>query len=63
MAKQSHIVSINFTGGIISPGYLREVLEIASAVQVTQVRFGLRVFLGLTGGAYVTGWIMYLIFG
>lgn len=42
MAKQSHIVSINFTGGIISPGYLREVLEIASAVQVTQVRFGLR---------------------
>lgn len=42
MAKQSHIVSINFTGGIISPGYLHEVLDIASAAQVTQVRFGLR---------------------
>jgi hypothetical protein len=28
-----------------------------------QVRFALRVFLGLVGGAYLTGWLMYLIFG
>jgi hypothetical protein len=42
MARLSHIYSINFTGGIISPGYLQEVLSIATAAQVTQVRFGLR---------------------
>jgi hypothetical protein len=28
-----------------------------------QVRFTLRVFVGLVGGAYLTGWLMYLIFG
>lgn len=42
MAKQSHIVHINFTGGIISTGYLRDVLEVAATAQVKQVRFGLR---------------------
>ncbi|GAA0550104.1 rubredoxin [Chitinophaga japonensis] len=42
MAKQIHTLSINFTGGIISPGHLHEVLQIAAAAKVTQVRFGQR---------------------
>lgn len=33
---------INFTGGIVSPGRLREVLAIASANLIKTVRFGLR---------------------
>jgi hypothetical protein len=28
-----------------------------------QVRFAVRAFLALVGGAYLTGWLMYLIFG
>jgi rubredoxin len=36
------IIYINFTGGIVSPGYLREVLEIAADAKVKNVRFGLR---------------------
>ena len=32
-------------------------------VPADQVRFGLRVFLGLVGGAYLTGWLMFLVFG
>ena len=42
MAKHTHTFPINFTGGIISPGYLLELLEIAGAAQATQIRFGLR---------------------
>lgn len=42
MAKQSHLVRFNFTGGIISPGYLQEILEAAEAARVEDVRFGLR---------------------
>lgn len=42
MARQTHTISINFTGGIISPGYLQEALKIAAAAKVTEVRFGLR---------------------
>ena len=42
MAKHSHTLQINFTGGIISPGYLLELLEIATAAQATHIRFGLR---------------------
>lgn len=42
MAKQSHLVRFNFTGGIISPGYLLEILEAAEAARVEDVRFGLR---------------------
>jgi rubredoxin len=42
MGRQTHTVSINFTGGIISPGYLQEALKIAEAAKVTEVRFGLR---------------------
>ena len=38
----TEIVYINFTGGIVSPGYLKEALEIAAACRVTDVRFGLR---------------------
>ncbi len=36
------LIYINFTGGIVSPGYLKEVLEIASDAKVKNVRFGLR---------------------
>ena len=42
MGKQTHTVSINFTGGIISPGYLQEALKIAATAKVAEVRFGLR---------------------
>ena len=38
----TEIIYINFTGGIVSPGYLKEVLEIASAANVKSARFGLR---------------------
>jgi len=33
---------INFTGGIISPGYLFNLLESLQAVGLKKVRFGLR---------------------
>lgn len=36
------IIYINFTGGIVSPGYLKEVLEIAVEAKVKDIRFGLR---------------------
>ncbi len=39
---QNETIYINFTGGIISPGYLKEVLTIAASAKVTHVRFGLR---------------------
>ncbi|NLR63082.1 rubredoxin [Chitinophaga varians] len=42
MARQSHTIQVNFRGGIIPPGILLELLEIAEAATVTQVRFGLR---------------------
>ncbi|SEW54066.1 rubredoxin [Chitinophaga arvensicola] len=42
MAKHIHTLPINFTGGIVSPGYLLELLKTAAAAQATQVRFGLR---------------------
>ncbi|SEW27636.1 Rubredoxin [Chitinophaga sp. YR573] len=42
MLKQTHTISINFTGGIISPGNLHTILEIATDARVKQVRFGLR---------------------
>ena len=40
--SQTQTIHINFTGGILSPGYLKSVLEAAAAARVTQVRFGLR---------------------
>lgn len=39
---QIQSVIINFKGGIISPGYLKEILEIAKESRVSDVRFGLR---------------------
>ncbi len=42
MGRKIHTVSINFTGGIISPGYLQELLSIAAAAGVSAVRLGLR---------------------
>ncbi|PSL47868.1 rubredoxin [Chitinophaga niastensis] len=42
MAKHTHTLYYNFTGGIISPGHLLELLTIATAAQATHVRFGLR---------------------
>ena len=38
----TEIIYINFTGGIVSPGYLKEVLETAADAKVKSVRFGLR---------------------
>ncbi|WP_291916681.1 rubredoxin [Chitinophaga sp.] len=42
MGKQAHTFAINFTGGIISPGWLLEILDIAEAAQAMHIRFGLR---------------------
>jgi rubredoxin len=39
---QTQTVHINFTGGIVSPGYLKDILEIASTAKVSNARFGLR---------------------
>lgn len=39
---QTQSISINFTGGIVSPGYLKNILEIARQARVSHVRFGLR---------------------
>jgi rubredoxin len=40
--KQTTVVRINFPAGIISPGFLLEVLDIASVVRVSHVRLGAR---------------------
>jgi rubredoxin len=42
MIRHTQTVSINFTGGIVSPGLLLSILDVAAAARVTQVRFGLR---------------------
>lgn len=42
MAKHTHTLQFNFTGGIISPGKLLELLELLDEATVTHVRFGLR---------------------
>ncbi|WP_143305160.1 rubredoxin [Chitinophaga vietnamensis] len=42
MAKHIHTLAVNFTGGIISPGKLLELLRIAANTTVTHIRFGLR---------------------
>jgi rubredoxin len=39
---QTQSVTINFKGGIVSPGYLKEILQTAQESRVTDVRFGLR---------------------
>jgi rubredoxin len=39
---QTHLVTINFTGGIVSPGYVKDILETAHSARVSHVRFGLR---------------------
>lgn len=39
---QSQTFIINFTGGIVSPGYLKEILKVAQEARVSHVRFGLR---------------------
>ncbi|HMG81908.1 MAG TPA: hypothetical protein VK559_02650 [Ferruginibacter sp.] len=40
--QQTNSISFNFTGGIISPGHLKEILGIATAAKVSHVCFGLR---------------------
>lgn len=42
MLKKTQTIQINFPGGIISPGYLLSILEIAEAAKVSEVRFGQR---------------------
>src|SRR4028118_1055174 len=37
----TELIYINFTGGIVSPGYLKDVLEIAAANKVTHASLGL----------------------
>ena len=39
---QTQSIAINFTGGIVSPGYLKDILEIAADAHIQNVRFGLR---------------------
>lgn len=39
---QTQTFIINFTGGIVSPGYLKDILEVAREARVSHVRFGLR---------------------
>lgn len=40
--ERSKTYSVNFKGGIVSPGYLKEILSAAAQARVEQVRFGLR---------------------
>lgn len=40
--NRSKTYSINFKGGIVSPGYLKEILSLAALAHVEHVRFGLR---------------------
>ncbi|MBC9913000.1 rubredoxin [Chitinophaga varians] len=42
MARQTHTISVNFRGGIIPPGVLLDLLEVAAEATVTHIRFGLR---------------------
>ena len=42
MIKQHETIVFNFKGGIISPGYLHDILDIVQQMQVSQVRFGSR---------------------
>ena len=39
---QTQSIAINFKGGIVSPGYLKEILQAAQESRVTDIRFGLR---------------------
>ena len=39
---QTQEIHINFRGGIVSPGYLKEIMQVAAEVKVSHVRFGLR---------------------
>lgn len=39
---QTQSVTINFKGGIVSPGFLKEILLAAQEARITDVRFGLR---------------------
>ncbi|MGZ3922671.1 MAG: rubredoxin [Flavisolibacter sp.] len=39
---QTQEVHINFKGGIVSPGYLKEIMTVAAETKITHVRFGLR---------------------
>jgi len=39
---QTQAVHINFRGGIVSPGYLKEIMKVAAEAKVIYVRFGLR---------------------
>ncbi len=39
---QTQSVIINFTGGIVSPGTLNEIMSAAKQARVAHVRFGLR---------------------
>jgi hypothetical protein len=49
--QQTNSIIFNFTGGIISPGHLKEILEIATAAKVSHVCFGLRQQLVMEVGA------------
>lgn len=42
MIKRHQTIVVNFTGGIVSPGYLLDILEIAAAHKITEVSFNLR---------------------
>jgi hypothetical protein len=42
MIPQTTTVTINFKGGIISPGYLKDILDAATVANVEYIRFGLR---------------------
>jgi rubredoxin len=49
--QQTTLLHFNFTGGIISPGHLKEILELADAAKVSHVCFGLRQQLMMEVGA------------
>lgn len=42
MIKRFQTIAVNFTGGIISPGHLLDILEVAARFQVEAVNFSLR---------------------
>jgi len=40
--RRNHLISINYRGGLVSPGHLLKVLEMVAGAQISEVRFGLR---------------------
>lgn len=40
--RGTHLITVNYHGGLVSPGHLLKVLELVARAQIKEVRFGLR---------------------